>query len=211
MRTALLCCLLAAAPALAQRDFLTADEADQIREMQEPAARLSLYARFARERIKLAEQLWSREKAGRSLLIRDALEDYTGIIDAIDAVIDDALRRKLDIKGGLDAVIAMQKETLPMLEKIQENPPKDAARYEFVLQQAVETARDSLEMAQEDTGARSKDVEARDAREKKQREALMGAKELEVKRSEEKKAAEAESKKKAPTLRRKGETAPPPR
>ena len=66
-------------------------------------------------------------------------------------------------------------------------------------------------MAQEDTGARSKDVEARDAREKKQREALMGAKELEVKRSEEKKAAEAESKKKAPTLRRKGETAPPPR
>ncbi|HWQ55980.1 MAG TPA: hypothetical protein VN442_20000 [Bryobacteraceae bacterium] len=211
MRTAILCCLLVAAPLAAERDFLRADEADQIREAQEPAIRLQLYAKFARERVRLAEQLWAKEKPGRSILIHDALEDYTGILDAIDNVIDDALRRKLEVKEGLDAVTGMQKETLPILEKIQESHPKDMARYEFVLRQAIETASDSLKLAQQDMGARTSEVEAREAREKQQREAMMGTKELAGKRAEEKKAAEAESKRKAPTLRRKGETAPPPR
>ncbi len=209
MRTAVLCCLLLAAPLAAQRDFLTADEADQIREAQEPVDRLKLYAKFARQRVRLAEQLWSREKPGRSLLIHDALEDYTGIIDAIDAVVDDALRRKADVKSGLESVAEMQTETLAVLRKIEESKPKDMARYEFVLRQAIETADDSLEMARQDLGERTAAVEEREAREKKAREALMGTREIEVRRAEEKKAAETERKRKAPTLRRKGEVAPP--
>jgi hypothetical protein len=212
MKTAVLCCLLITVPLCAQRrDFLTADEADQIREAQEPVDRLKLYAKFARQRVSLAEQLWARERPGRSALIRDALEDYSRIIDAIDAVVDDALQRKLEVGGGLNAVVAMQKETIPILQKIEETPPDDIGRYQFVLQQAIETAMDSMEMAQQDMGTRSAEVDAREQRERQAREALMGAKELEVKRTEEKKAADAESKRKAPTLRRKGETAPAPR
>src|SRR5688572_1076500 len=101
MRAALLCILLTA-PLFAQtRDFLTTDEADQVRIAQEPNERLTLYAKFAKERLGMVEQLLSKEKAGRSLLIHDALEDYSDIIDAIDTVTDDALKRKTDVTLGL--------------------------------------------------------------------------------------------------------------
>jgi peptidoglycan hydrolase CwlO-like protein len=119
-------------------------------------------------------------------------------------VADDALRRRLEIDAGISAVVKGQKELLAALEKIEQSKPKDLARYEFALQQAIETTRDSLEMSQEDLKSRARSVLEREARERRERESLMQPKELEEKRAQEKK--EAEQKKKVPTLRRKGET-----
>jgi len=206
MIKAAVCFCLLAAPLAAQKDFNTADEADQIREAQEPNERLKLYAKFARQRIAMVQQLLSKEKAGRSILIHDALEEFSGIVDAIDSVTDDALKRKLDVKIGLTAVADMEKEAVPVLQKIQDAPPKDYPRYEFVLKQALETATDSLQLAQQDVRTRTSDVEAREAKEKKEIEGMLTPTDLKAKRQQEAKAAEQEKKeRKAPTLRRKGE------
>ncbi len=208
MRRALLALCLASAvpPALAQRDFLTTEEADLVRLAQEPSERLKLYVQFARQRLELIRQLLEKETPGRAAMVHELLENYTSIIDAIDAVADDALQRKLEIEVGMEAVAAGEKEMLAVLEKIAASNPKDLARYDFALKQALETTRDSLELSEEDLGKRSEDVAAREQREKKEREAAMQPTELEQKRAAEKKAAEEQEKKKAPTLLRKGET-----
>ena len=210
----LLWCLLLAAPGysqgLAHRDFLTADETDQIKDAQEPNLRLKLYASFARQRAEMVKSLLAKEKAGRSILIHDALDDYSKIIDAMDDVADEAIGRRLDIKPGLSAVASIEKETLPVLQKAQVSHPKDLERYDFVLKQAIETTEDSLEAAQEDLGQRTKDVEARQRKEKKALQEAMTPTEREAAQAADKKAAADEEKKEeqqkaAPTLYRPGE------
>jgi hypothetical protein len=207
----LLWCLALAAPLWGQRDFLTADEASQIREAQEPNDRLKLYAKFAKERTQMVQSLVNKDKAGRSILIHDALEDYSKILDAIDDVTDDALLRKLEVKLGLEAVVAMEKQALPMLQKVQNSQPKDLARYDFALTQALETTEDSIKSSQEDLGKRSDQLEARDAKEKKQMKDLGlssedGAKSDSDKADGDKKTdSNQPPKRKAPTLKRPGE------
>jgi hypothetical protein len=205
MRHVILILAIAAAAFAQQRDFLTSDEIDNIRLVQEPNERLKLYIQFARTRVDQLAQLTANEKPGRSVMIHDLLEDYTKIIEAIDAVADDALARKVNIDAGISAVAAGEKEMLQALNKIAGSKPKDAARYQFVLDDAIQTTEDSLELTEQDLGKRSEAIAAREKREKAEREASMTPEEIKERKAEEKKT---EPKRKVPTLRRPGEAPP---
>jgi len=208
----LICTALLALPLAGQvtRDFLTSDEIDQIREAQEPNERIALYAKFAKTRVEMVKSLLNKDKAGRSILIHDALEDYSKILDAIDDVTDQGIEKKVDMTPGLKMVAAMDKETLPLLQKIQDSQPKDVSRYDFVLKTAIETTSDNLEGAETDLGKRSADVDARAKRERKALEDTMSPPDREAaqaadqKKAQETQAAQ-ETQRKAPTLYRPGE------
>ena len=200
-------CLLASWPCLAQRDFLRADEIDLLREAQDPNVRLPLYVRFAKERVSLIQQYFAKEKAGRATLIRETLEDYTKIIDAIDTVTDDALKRGKPVEKGLAYVTSGERDLLGTLRRLAKSAPSDIAIYKFSLDQAIGATSDSLDLALDDLGSRTADLQAKDDKERKAREAMSSPEDAAAKRAQDKK--DAEPQKKAPTLRRPGEAAQP--
>jgi hypothetical protein len=187
------------------RDFLSTTEVEQIRDVQEPNDRIRLYTRFAKLRLDILAQTIEKQKPGRSAFIHDTLEDYTHIIEAIDTVADDALRRKLPIDKGMDAVVVAEKEFLDRLKKIEPQQPADISRYEFALNQAIDTTNDSLELSQEDSSKRQADLRAAEAREKKEREAGMSTKDVKDRKQQ---TDQEQPQKKIPSLYKPGEKPP---
>jgi hypothetical protein len=202
--------LVCAACGFAQeRDFLTADEVDQIREIQEPNARLKLYVVFARQRLALLQQFLSTEKPGRSALIHDTLEQYTHIIEAIDTVADDALVRKTQLDVGMKEVATAETEMLATLHKVEDAAPKDLARFEFALKNAIDTTSDSKELSEEDLHTRSTEVAAQDKKDKQDRKALATDEDKKAKKTPEDKPGVIKAgDRKPPTLYKPGEKPP---
>ncbi len=208
VRALFLTLMLAAAgvvPALAQRDFLTADEVAQLREVQAPDERLNLYTLFARQRVDLLAQLFAKEKTGRTLLIHDTLDQYTKIIEAIDTVVDDALARKRPVTV-LPHVAKVERELLAKLEKFATVQSADVDRYRFSLEQAIESTKDSADTSEVDLSERTRQVDANEKRIEKEREAMS----VPEKKDEKQQAAADEKKPAAPkkraTLLKKGES-----
>lgn len=203
--------MLACSACAQERDFLTADEVDQVREAQEPNARLKLYVEFAKQRLALLQQFLAKEKPGRSAFIHDTIEDYTHIIEAIDTVADDALKRKVAIDEGMKIVAAAEGEMLTALQKVQDSGPKDLARYDFVLKNAIDTTSDSKDLSDEDLSSRTKELAVQEKKEKEEKDALLGTKEKEEKKIAEQKEnldKDGKPKRKPPTLYKPGEKPP---
>ncbi len=204
----ILCLLLAPAFLLhaEDRDFLTANEVEQVRQAQDPNDRLALYVHFAKQRMDLVQQYLAKEKPGRSLFIHNALDDYTNIIEAIDSVSDDALQHNQPIDAGMIKVIDAEKAFLDQLNKIQDSGPKDIDRYKFVLSEAIDTTSDSRDLSMEDSKKRTSELSAKNAKENNERESEMSSAEQKERK---KSAAKAdEQKKKIPSLLRPGEKLP---
>ena len=133
-----------------QRDPFTPSEVDQIRDVSwEPQQRLSLYVKFARERLVAMEQMRNDPKMkNRAQQTHDKLDDFAAIYDELNDNIDTYVDRRNDIRKPLKMIIDADSEfqaKLLALKQAANVPPDEAKQYEFVLSNTLDTLKDSAE------------------------------------------------------------------
>jgi hypothetical protein len=197
-------------PAWAQRDFLTSDEVEKVRAAQEPNERLKLYVLLAKQRLDQLQRLLEKEKKGRSLAARELLEDYANIIDALDTVSDDAVKRGADLTLGTTAVREAENRFLAQLQKIKDRAPADLDLYQVALTEALAATSDSLDLSHQDVGSRAAKLNDEDKKLKEEAEKVIAAEDPKSKNGNQASVSDAKTddgkpRRKPPTLYRPGE------
>jgi len=127
-----------------RRDPLTQSEIDQVRDTSwEPKLRLPLYVQFARARLVKLEELRTDPKTkDRAKQTHDLLDDFQLLYDELNDNIDTYVDRRDDIRKPLKTVIEADTEFQSKLRAVKDAAgvsPQEAAQYEFVLTNAIET------------------------------------------------------------------------
>lgn len=144
----ILAALIAAAaiPATAQRrrDPLTQEEITKVRDTSwEPRLRLPLYVQFARDRLVKMEQVRNDPKTtDRAKQTHDLLDDFQLLYDELNDNIDTYVDRRDDIRKPLKIVIDADTEFQAKLRALKDEADvskAEAQKYEFVLNNAIET------------------------------------------------------------------------
>jgi len=123
---------------------LNPKEIDQLRDAaQQPAQRLKLYVDFARARLVALEQMRADPKVkDRAQQTHDKLENFLAVYDELNDNIDTFVERKEDLRKPLKMVIEADTEfqaKLRALANARDSSPSEAERYQFLLDNVVET------------------------------------------------------------------------
>jgi len=147
-----------------QREPLTLAEIDLLRDAaQEPAARIKLFIQFARTRLVSLEQMRADPKViDKTQQTHDKLQEFLDIYDELNDNIDTFVGRKADLRKPLKEVIEADNEFQAKLRALKSSAEagKEAAQYQFVLDNAVEEVdggvQDHRQLLDEQEAARRK-------------------------------------------------------
>jgi hypothetical protein len=131
-------------------DYLSSDEADKIRENQDPGVRIKLYVSFAEDRLKKFdyEQARTAPETDRGAILNGLLNGYDGCIgDAADEI-DEAKHRQMNIHPELKLLESKGKDFLADLQKIEKDKGPNYDDYNDTLEDAIDDTKDAISEAQ---------------------------------------------------------------
>jgi len=133
-----------------QRDYLSEEEADKIREADTPNARVKLFLGFAADRLKKFQYELDRTlpQSHRGEMLNGLLNAYQGCIDDAADIISLAVEKRQDARAGVKEMQSKGKEYLATLQKIKEKGT-DLENYKDTLEDAIEGTQDAIRDAQE--------------------------------------------------------------
>ncbi len=151
----LLSCLMLAAPHLAraaapqQKDYLSAVEADKIRDAENNTnERIRLFLSFAEDRLKKFQFELEHPSSNRhGDMLNSLLNAYVGCVDDAADLIQLGIEKQDNIRKGIDLMTARTKEFLAVLEKLSTDGA-ERELYKENLDDAIEGTRDAMNDAE---------------------------------------------------------------
>ena len=132
-----------------QKDYLTALEADKIRDAENNTnERIRLFLTFAEDRLKKFQYEFEHPSSNRhGDMLNSLLNAYVGCVDDAADLIQLGLEKQDNIRKGVDLMSSRTKEFLVVLGKISaEGPEKEL--YKDNLDDAIEGTRDAMNDAE---------------------------------------------------------------
>jgi hypothetical protein len=147
------CCLLGApAPVRArspqQKDYLTALEADKIRDAESTNDRIRLFLTFAEDRLKKFQYELEHPSTNRhGDMLNSLLNAYVGCIDDAADLIQLGIEKQDNIRQGIELMSSRTKDFLVVLQKIATDGPEQEM-YKDNLDDAIEGTQDAFNDAE---------------------------------------------------------------
>jgi len=146
-------CLFLAFPLLnmkaaQEKDYLSALEADKIRDAETSTERIKLFLSFAEDRLKKFQYEIEHPSSNHHVEMLNALLNaYIGCVDDAADVMQLGIEKQENIRKGIDLMASRTKEFLPILEKFSADSP-ELETYKDNLDDAIEGTRDAMNDAE---------------------------------------------------------------
>ena len=145
-------CIYSAAVAPAalaqQKDYLSAIEANKIRDAETPNERITLFLTFADDRLKkLQYELEHPSQSNHVELLNSLLNAYVGCVDDAADLIQLGIEKQQNIRKAIDLMASKTKDFIVILQKIPTDAP-DAEMYKGNLDDAIEGTQDASKEAE---------------------------------------------------------------
>lgn len=132
-----------------QKDYLSAVEADKIRDAETTNDRVKLFLSFAEDRLrKFQYELEHPSQTHHEEMLNALLNAYIGCVDDASDLIQLGIEKQENIRKGIDLMASRTKGFLPILEKLAASGP-ELETYKDNLDDAIEGTRDAMKDAEE--------------------------------------------------------------
>ena len=131
-------------------DFLTEEEADQLRDAQDPSERIQKYLEFSQIRLERFDDFRNRPPNPDYDVpgyLETQLDQHIRITDALKDWIEDQFNRHNDMRSGLKKVLEMGPHQLEQMRHIEQSSDPYAAGYRKSLSDAIDDFTDALDGA----------------------------------------------------------------
>ena len=146
-------CLFLAFPSMntkaaQEKDYLSALEADKIRDAETSAERIKLFLTFADDRLKKFQYELEHPSSNKHVEMQNALLNANvGCVDDAGDVMQLGIEKQENIRKGIDLMASRTKDFLPILEKFSADGP-ELETYKDNLDDAIEGTRDAMNDAE---------------------------------------------------------------